>query len=55
MTPPPTVLVLGHTQVHVCTTYGGYMISYIKVTVDKSLSFAPTLNIPNIKLYNSYI
>ena len=31
------------------------MISYIKAMVNKSFSFASTLNVPDIKPYNSHI
>ena len=55
MIPSPTVLVLEYAWVHVCAPYGSYVISYIEATVNKYLSFAPTLNVPDIKLYNGYI
>jgi len=55
MTPPPIILVLGHAWVHICASYSSYVISYIEAIVNKFLSFALTLNILDIKLYNGYI
>jgi len=51
----PTVLTLWYAWIHVCIPDGSYMTSYIKASVNQSLSFGTTLGILNIDLYYSHI
>ena len=46
--PPPTILVLGDSWVHVCSSNGSDVVAYIEVSVDKHFSIADTLYIPYI-------
>ena len=55
MTLSPTVLTLWYAWIHVCIPDGSYVTSYVKASVNQSLSFRTTLDILNIDLYYSHI
>ena len=55
MSPFPTVFTLRNVWVYVGTMDCSNVASNIEVLIDKTFDFGTTLNIPNIKLYDSYI
>ena len=55
MIPPPAVLALGHTQIHVSTTNSGDVFSKVKAPVNEALSFLPTLEVPDVYSYDQHI
>jgi len=55
MIPPLAIFVLKHAQVHVGAPYSCYMVSYVKASVNKSLSFTSTLHIADVEPYNGHI
>ena len=55
MTPPPAVLVLGHTQIHISTTNSSNVSSKVKAPVNQALSFLPTLEVPDVYPYDQYV
>jgi len=52
---PLTVLILGHTWVHICAFDGGDIVSYIKAPINKAFGLASTLNILYIHLNNGHV
>jgi len=53
--PFPAVLVLGNSWVHVCSPDSSDVLSNVKAPVDEHLGICPTLDIPNIDLYNGHV
>lgn len=51
----PTILILWHTWIYVCSTNSGNIASNIKAPVNESFSFVTTLNVSDIQLDNNYI
>jgi len=49
------VFALEYSQIYICFPNSGDMTSNIEAMIDKTSYFGPALNIPNIKLYNSYV
>ena len=46
--PFPTIFTLWNAWVHVSSSYGGDISSYIKISINQTLGFATTLNISNV-------
>ena len=55
VTPPPTVLTLEHTWIHVYVSDSGNMVSYIKTLINEFFGLATTLNILYIHLNNEHV
>ena len=48
VSPLPAIFALGDSQVHVCSSYGSNISANVKVPINKVLSFAATLVIPDV-------
>ena len=48
MTPLPTILAERDSRVHVHTSYGSDMVSYIKASVNKRFRILTALNVPDV-------
>ena len=55
MTPPAVVLALEHTQIHVSTANSGNVSSKVKAPVNETLSFLPTLEVPDVYPNNQHV
>jgi len=53
--PPPAVFALEHAQVHVSPSNSSYIPANIKASIDKTLSFASALIIPNVNPDNRHV
>jgi len=55
MLPFSVVFALGHARVHIHSSDGDDVVSYIETSVNKALCLAPTLDIPNIQPNNGHV
>ena len=55
VSPLLAIFVLGHTWVHVSPSYSSDIPANVKVLIDKALSFASALIIPNVNPYNRHV
>jgi len=55
VTPPPAVLALGHTWIHVSTANSGNISSKVKAPVNEALSFLFTLEVLDVYPYNRHV
>jgi len=53
--PISAIFALEDAQIHICTTNCGNVVTYIKASVNQTFSLASTLNVPDIKPYDSYV
>ena len=54
MFPLPTILILRNTGVYVGFSDGYNVLSYIEISVNKTLSLCTILKVPNVNLYKPY-
>jgi len=48
VSPLPAIFALGDSRVHVCSSYGSDISANVKAPINKALSFAATLVIPDV-------
>ena len=53
--PISAIFALEDAQVDICTTNCGNVVTYIKASINQTFSLAFTLNVPDIKLYDSHV
>jgi len=55
MFPFSTIFTLWNAGVHISSSYSGDIPSYIKTSINQTLGFAPTLDIPNVNPNDRHI
>ena len=55
MTPLPAILAERDSRVHVRTSYGSDMVSYIKASVNKHFCVLTTLNVPDVDPHYGHV